>query len=186
MPKSLTWTLAAAVFMTLALGCTPSDETGDLGAGTPANMRAAISAEYGAVSQESSRISQRTSEDQLNAARKRASDLLANLEKLPKPMQVDLARIEAVRSEIKRIDAALLVVSARKKWEDLHGKAVLTPAQKELSTPEQRAILRGEWPEFRKADDDLLAAERAYTDATNELAAALKRENQLSQAIGAQ
>jgi hypothetical protein len=187
MPKSVTWTLVAAFFMAIAAGCTPTDDPGGSTSGSnPTDLQAAVNAEYGDVSQESSRISQRTPEDQLVAARKKAADLLASMDKLSRPNQVDLARKEAVQAEMKRIDAALVVRSSRKRWDDLFAKAVLTPRQKKLSTAQQRAILRGDWPEFRKADDDLLAAERAYTDATNGLAAALKREQQMSEATGAQ
>jgi hypothetical protein len=174
MPRFLI--LLATAIVALATGCSPA--SGPEGAGQE-EERAALSAEFGAVKADVRRLTPNTPEHDLQAGAKRVQNVRTRLASLTGRTAIDHTRMAALESEAKRLEAALQVQRAKRQWERLFKAAKLTRRQQRMTVDEKRAILREQWAEFRRADDGLIAAERAYTDASNELALSLKREEGL-------
>lgn len=175
MPLQAIRSVAACAAGIVIAGCSGGGQSASADA-LRARERASIAAVYGAVKADARRLTYMSAEYELVAARDRADQLRKRIATLPKLEAQDQAEIRALETEAKRLDAALRVLQARKKLEQLSADARLSPAQKRKGAEERRAILRMEWPEFRRADDALMAAERAYAEATKDMALDLQRE----------
>ena len=135
--------------------------------------RSAMSVAYGAVCDEAALVTQRSSQEALLSARRAASELQERLADLPQVTELDRLRLEAVRGQVARLDAAILVQSVRLECEA--ALARVSPHPKDAL--EARRSLREQDAVFRALDDRLIAAERAYHDACNLLAELMKQES---------
>ncbi|MFY9235037.1 MAG: hypothetical protein WAO58_11330 [Fimbriimonadaceae bacterium] len=171
-----TWAICLAAVI-LAVGC-GSNEAADTAAINAAHVNA--SSDYERVTSATQKLSQLSSEDDLMAAKASVQEIGGKLRALVQIGEAERAQITTLESEVKRLDAAVTLGRAKLKWEGLLAEARFSPKDAKASLAERRAILREQWPEFRQADDDLMAAERAYTAAQSRLAADMQRAKSLS------
>jgi predicted nuclease with TOPRIM domain len=137
--------------------------------------RASLNTLFGAVSEQTHKLSFHTPEDQLQEAKRKSEELRDRLEKLPGRTEIETLRLEAAKQQVSRLDAAMALKQTRDRWDKLLKDAELEPKEQALPLEQKRAILREQWPDFRIVDQQLIANERRYTDAGNNLAAALRR-----------
>lgn len=160
----------------LIFGC--SDENGRGDGAVAKNLeaeRASVNALFEPVTDEAEEQSFHTPKDQLVETKQKLEGLRTRFERLPRPTELEMARLEATQQELARVNAALQVQEARTEWEKLLREANLSKKEQALPLDAKRALLRQQWPKFRIADDKVIAAERSFTDASNNLSAALKK-----------
>lgn len=173
MALNMVWGIAACAalgFSMLAMACA-SREAPEVAAFDQA--RSAMTVAYGAVCGEASSVTHRSPPESLFAARRSTSDLLEKLASQSNTSELDRLRLASVRSQLVRLDAAILVRSLRSDCDA--ALARYAPSAK-VADP-ARSDLREKVASFRVLDDRLIAAERAYHDASNRLAEMLKRES---------
>jgi hypothetical protein len=133
------------------------------------SSRSALSIAFGSLLQETQDLTQHSSRESLEEARKRLVDLQTKLANLDAPSQLDRLRMEVLQNQIDRLDTALAVRTARKEVELLVIRAEEQAALAGQTLAEKRKELRERDEAFRSIDDRLIAAERAYSEAGNRL-----------------
>ncbi|HVL38771.1 MAG TPA: hypothetical protein VM328_05210 [Fimbriimonadaceae bacterium] len=132
--------------------------------------RSSLAVAFGTVSEEAEKLTHRSSQEALAGARRAAVELQSKLADLELPSELDQLRLAALRRQVERLDAAILVHSIRQQWE----AALKGAAAGREGLAAKRAELRQRDPAFKALDEKLLKAESAYKDAANQLAAVLK------------
>jgi hypothetical protein len=170
---------AAALLLVLTTGCKPEEQDRFVADGREAveGASSALKSACGSLAEEAQKLNSRSSADALEAARRKAGELQAKLSEIKAPTELESLRLDALKEQVQRLDAAIMAQSIRQRWE-----AALRQANqgKELvakDVDKARLTLREADTSFKALDDRLLEAERAYKNACNRLSEALAKED---------
>lgn len=161
--------VAVFVFaMTHLLGCQTST-SGTAHDGETAEAfnpaRASLAVAYGTVMEGANQLTQRSSGDDVQAALKEVLDLERKYGDLLDRKSLEQARLEALRAQVHRLNAAADLSRIQGEWERM-----MTKLRPNVKNPQaERETLRKRDEAFRELDDKRIAAERAYRDAMTRL-----------------
>ena len=162
------WSLPV-IFLVLLSACGKRERDDVVQSGQRAfdSARSAIGVAYGSAMDSASKLTQRSPIKSLEEAKAKALAVQKQFEGFQNLVDEDKKKLDAVRKQIDRLDAAIKLNDLQLQWEDTIQRA--TGAKKDLE--QYRANLRNSNPAFRTLDDRVMAAERAYTEASNRVSA---------------
>src|SRR5688572_9994657 len=130
MPRRLLRSALAALgaMAMVSCGCDEPPETGGFSQRTEKPANTALATAFDATASELQKVGHHSPVDQLKTAKDRAAELDAQLSALSEPRELDKARLEAVRHELARIDAASAFARSSEEWNRLFKEAKLTRA----------------------------------------------------------
>jgi small-conductance mechanosensitive channel len=124
----------------------------------------------GSLMKEAQELDWHSSEQALSAARDKALDLEKRLANIKAPSNLDAIRLEEVKAEVARLQAACTVQNLQRQWDAAAEKAAEGKHLAQEKAGEAGNALREADRDFRDLDDKLNAAKKAYGEASDKVA----------------